>query len=69
MGLNYRSHAQEVRMELPEEPLLFLKPSTAVIGPDEHILFPSMSRRIDYEAELAVVIATEAKDVSEEAKS
>ena len=69
VGLNYRSHAQEVRMELTEEPLLFLKPSTAVIGPDEHILFPSMSRRIDYEAELGVVIGTAAKDVlQEEAK-
>jgi len=66
VGLNYRSHAQEVGMELPEEPLLFLKPSTAVIGPDEHIVFPAMSRRIDYEAELGVVIAAEAKDVSEE---
>lgn len=66
VGLNYRSHAQEVRMELPDDPLLFLKPSTAVIGPDEHIIFPSMSRRIDYEAELAVVIGTEAKDVPEE---
>jgi 2-keto-4-pentenoate hydratase/2-oxohepta-3-ene-1,7-dioic acid hydratase in catechol pathway len=66
VGLNYRSHAQEVGMELPEVPLLFLKPSTAVIGPDEHIVFPSMSRRIDYEAELGVVIAAEAKDVSEE---
>jgi 2-keto-4-pentenoate hydratase/2-oxohepta-3-ene-1,7-dioic acid hydratase in catechol pathway len=66
VGLNYRSHAQEVRMELPDDPLLFLKPSTAVIGPDEHIVFPSMSRRIDYEAELAVVIGTEAKDVPEE---
>jgi 2-keto-4-pentenoate hydratase/2-oxohepta-3-ene-1,7-dioic acid hydratase in catechol pathway len=66
VGLNYRSHAQEVRMELPEEPLLFLKPSTAVIGPDDHIVFPSMSRRIDYEAELGVVIGTEAKDLSED---
>ena len=51
---------------MTEEPLLFLKPSTAVIGPDEHILFPSMSRRIDYEAELGVVIGTAAKDVLEE---
>ena len=66
VGLNYRSHAQEVRMELTEEPLLFLKPSTAVIGPDEHIFFPSMSRRVDYEAELGVVIGTKAKDVPEE---
>ena len=66
VGLNYRSHAQEIGMELPDDPLLFLKPSTAVIGPDDHILFPSMSRRIDYEAELGVVIGAEAKDVPEE---
>lgn len=66
VGLNYRSHAQEVGMQLTDDPLLFLKPSTAVIGPDEHIVFPAMSRRIDYEAELGVVIATEAKGVSEE---
>lgn len=67
VGLNYRSHAQEVQMELPSEPLLFLKPSTAVIGPDEHIIFPPMSRRIDYEAELGVVIGSAAKDLSEDA--
>ena len=66
VGLNYRSHAQEVGMELPEEPLLFLKPSTAVIGPDDYIVYPSMSRRIDYEAELGVVMGTAAKDVSED---
>jgi len=66
VGLNYRSHAQEVRMEIPEEPLLFLKPSTAVIGPDETIVYPAMSGRIDYEAELGVVIGTEAKNISEE---
>jgi len=66
VGLNYRSHAQEVRMELPAEPLLFLKPSTAVIGPEDYIVFPSMSHRIDYEAELGVVMGTAAKDVSED---
>jgi len=66
VGLNYRSHAHEVRMEIPEEPLLFLKPSTAVIGPDDHIVFPPMSRRIDYEAELGVVIGGETKNVSED---
>ena len=66
LGLNYRSHAQELGMKLPEEPLLFLKPSTAVIGPDEHIVYPAMSRRIDYEAELGVVMGKEAKNVSVE---
>ena len=64
VGLNYRSHAHELGMKLPEEPLLFLKPSTAVIGPDDYIIYPPMSRRIDYEAELGVVMGRETKDVS-----
>lgn len=65
LGLNYRSHAEELKMKLPEDPMLFLKPSTAVIGPGEEIVYPLMSRRVDYEAELGVVIAKEAKNVSE----
>jgi 2-keto-4-pentenoate hydratase/2-oxohepta-3-ene-1,7-dioic acid hydratase in catechol pathway len=66
LGLNYRDHAAEVKMELPKEPLLFLKPSTCVIGPGELIVYPKMSKRVDYEAELAVVIRKKAKGVSEE---
>ncbi|RPJ41683.1 MAG: DUF2437 domain-containing protein [Deltaproteobacteria bacterium] len=65
VGLNYRSHADEIKMPLPDEPLLFLKPSTAVIGPGDAIIYPSMSRRVDYEAELGVVIGAAAKNVSE----
>jgi 2-keto-4-pentenoate hydratase/2-oxohepta-3-ene-1,7-dioic acid hydratase in catechol pathway len=64
VGLNYRSHAQELAMQLPEEPLLFLKPSTAVIGQDDCIFYPAMSRRIDYEAELGVVMGKTAKHIS-----
>ncbi len=56
LGLNYRSHAKEVKSSLPEAPLLFLKPSTAVIGPDDNIVYPPSSTRVDYECELAVVI-------------
>ncbi len=66
LGLNYRDHAAEVKMELPKEPLLFLKPSTSVIGPGEPIVYPKMSKRVDYEAELAVVIRKTAKEVPEE---
>lgn len=66
LGLNYRSHAEELKMKLPEDPLLFLKPSTSVIGPDENIVYPVMSRRVDYEAEMGVVIGKEAKGVSED---
>jgi 2-keto-4-pentenoate hydratase/2-oxohepta-3-ene-1,7-dioic acid hydratase in catechol pathway len=65
VGINYRSHAEEIRMPLPDEPLLFLKPSTAVIGPGAAIMYPAMSRRVDYEAELGVIIGAAAKNVSE----
>jgi len=65
LGLNYRAHAQEAGRELPAEPLLFLKPSTAVIGPEDTILLPQGVARVDHEAELAVVIKTIAKDVPE----
>jgi 2-keto-4-pentenoate hydratase/2-oxohepta-3-ene-1,7-dioic acid hydratase in catechol pathway len=65
LGLNYRDHAQEMRMELPPEPLIFLKPSTSVIGPEEAIIYPRQSRRVDYEAELGVVIGRRAYKVPE----
>lgn len=66
IGLNYRSHAEEVKMELPEEPILFLKPSTAVIGPGQDICFPAMSKRVDYEGELGVVIGKKSSMVGVE---
>lgn len=56
VGLNYRDHAQEMGEELPGDPILFLKPPTAIIAHEEEIVLPSMSRQVDYEAELAVVI-------------
>jgi len=56
LGLNYRAHAEEAKMPLPNAPLIFLKPSTAVIGPEENITYPSTSHRVDYEGELGVVI-------------
>jgi 2-keto-4-pentenoate hydratase/2-oxohepta-3-ene-1,7-dioic acid hydratase in catechol pathway len=66
VGLNYRDHAAEIGHPLPEEPLLFMKPSTAVIGPDEDIVYPAMSRQVDYEAELAVVIGRTCRHVKAE---
>jgi 2-keto-4-pentenoate hydratase/2-oxohepta-3-ene-1,7-dioic acid hydratase in catechol pathway len=65
VGLNYRDHAEELNMKLPEEPLLFLKPSSSVIGPGDSVIMPSQSARVDYEAELAIVIGKEAKRVPE----
>ena len=56
VGRNYAEHAKELGNELPTEPLLFLKPSTSVIGPGDVIRLPAQSKRVDHEAELAVVI-------------
>jgi 2-keto-4-pentenoate hydratase/2-oxohepta-3-ene-1,7-dioic acid hydratase in catechol pathway len=60
VGANYKDHAQEMGRPLPEEPLLFLKPSSAVIGARDLIAYPKMSKRVDYEGELAVVIKKKA---------
>jgi len=66
VGLNYRAHAQETKQPLPKEPLIFLKPPTAVIGPEDNIVYPPSSTRVDYEGELGVVIKKRAWQVSEE---
>lgn len=69
VGLNYADHAREVNLSIPEEPLLFLKPPSSVVGPGDAILLPKQSKRVDYEAELAVVIGRVTTKVSrEEAK-
>lgn len=66
LGLNYLSHAREVKMSVPAEPLLFLKPSTSVIGTDDNIIYPESSQQVDYEGELGVVIRTRTRRVSTE---
>lgn len=66
VGRNYADHAAELGNEIPPEPLLFLKPSTSVIGPDEPIPLPPVSDQVDHEAELAVVIGRLCREVSEE---
>jgi 2-keto-4-pentenoate hydratase/2-oxohepta-3-ene-1,7-dioic acid hydratase in catechol pathway len=66
VGLNYRSHAEELHAPIPEAPLIFLKPPTAMIGPEENIVYPPSSSRVDYECELAVVIKKRAWAVSVE---
>jgi 2-keto-4-pentenoate hydratase/2-oxohepta-3-ene-1,7-dioic acid hydratase in catechol pathway len=60
VGLNYRDHAIEQDKPLPEEPLIFIKPSTAVIGPGEPIEVPLWAGRVDHEAELGIVIGKRA---------
>jgi len=66
LGLNYRDHAAEFGRAVPDEPLIFLKPGTAVIGPGADIVHPAMSRRVDYEAELGVVMGKAARHVPPE---
>ena len=66
VGLNYKAHAKEMDKKLPDEPMLFLKPSSSVIGPDDVILMPPSSSRVDYEAELAVVIQRSCHEVGPE---
>jgi 2-keto-4-pentenoate hydratase/2-oxohepta-3-ene-1,7-dioic acid hydratase in catechol pathway len=64
IGLNYRDHAAEMNKPLPAEPLMFMKPATAVIGPEDPIRLPPGVGRVDYESELAVVIGRRAHRVS-----
>jgi len=69
VGLNYRDHAEELGMSPPEEPIIFLKPPTACLAHGEDIVIPSASKRVEYEAELAVVIGRRCRNVKpEEAK-
>lgn len=66
IGLNYRNHAIESGMEIPKSPIIFSKFQTSVVGSEEPILLPAGSTQVDYEAELAVVIGRQAKDVKAE---
>jgi 2-keto-4-pentenoate hydratase/2-oxohepta-3-ene-1,7-dioic acid hydratase in catechol pathway len=68
VGANYRDHALEMGRPLPEEPLLFLKPPSAVVGPQDFIAYPRMSKRVDYEGELAVVIRKRARNLADDAR-
>lgn len=65
LGRNYRDHAAELGHGVPAEPLIFLKPPSAVIGPEETIRLPRMSMRVDYEGELVVVIGRRASRLGE----
>ena len=66
VGRNYAAHAKELGNEVPKEPLLFLKPSSSVIGPGEAIELPPESQRVEHEAELGVVIGARCKRVPPE---
>ena len=66
IGLNYRSHALETNNPVPSTPIIFLKPPTSLIGPEETIVLPPDSTRIDYECELAIVMKKKARFVTAE---
>ena len=66
LGLNYKSHAEEAELKLPEVPMLFAKYRNSLIGPTSSIILPKTSQEIDYEAELAVVIGRRGKDIPAE---
>ncbi len=64
VGLNYMSHATEFKMPIPDEPILFIKPPSAILSPGGEIIYPSSSKQVDYEGELAVVIGKCCKSVT-----
>ena len=66
VGLNYAKHAQESGMEVPSEPVLFFKASSAIVGPFDEVILPKNSKKSDWEVELAIVIGAKASYVSEE---
>ena len=63
VGLNYKRHAAELSMSVPEEPVIFLKPPSSMIGPGDLIRYPDKATRVDYEAELGVVIHKTCRNV------
>lgn len=66
LGVNYKSHGEEMSHRIPAEPLIFIKPSTSVIGTEDDIVYPESSERVDYEGELGVVIKSVARRVPRE---
>jgi 2-keto-4-pentenoate hydratase/2-oxohepta-3-ene-1,7-dioic acid hydratase in catechol pathway len=66
VGLNYFDHANEVQMKIPDEPLIFMKPPSTLIAHNDNIIYPKMSKQLDYEAELAVIIKNKIKNIEPE---
>jgi 2-keto-4-pentenoate hydratase/2-oxohepta-3-ene-1,7-dioic acid hydratase in catechol pathway len=69
VGRNYSEHAKELGNETPKEPLLFLKPPSAVLAPEEPILLPPISQRVDFEGELAVIVGRRCRALSAQEKT
>lgn len=66
IGLNYSDHAAESNMQLPKEPVIFFKATTAIVGPNDNLVIPKNSKKTDWEVELAIVIGKKASYVEEE---
>ena len=70
IGMNYRAHAAEISIDVPDEPLIFFKPTSAIIGPEDAIVLPRQSDQVELEVELAIIIGKQAKEVTyDEAKN
>src|SRR5437016_11660176 len=67
IGLNYRDHVEEIKGQIPKQPLLFAMYANAIVGPEEAIVIPPMSKQVDYEAELGVIVGRRAHQVSRQA--
>jgi 2-keto-4-pentenoate hydratase/2-oxohepta-3-ene-1,7-dioic acid hydratase in catechol pathway len=63
LGLNYRDHAEETGQQLPDEPIIFMKPRTAIVGPEQPVLKPTFVKKLDYEVELAVVMGKKGRNI------
>lgn len=66
IGMNYAAHAREIHQDVPNEPLMFFKPNTAIIGPGDTVVLPHQSTQVEIEIELAIVIGKLAKNVAKE---
>lgn len=69
IGLNYHDHAKEMSLPVPKEPVVFLKPPSSITGPDTNVIHPPQCKKLDYEAELAVVIGDVTRNVEPEETS
>lgn len=66
IGLNFRDHARESKMEIPREPVIFFKSTTALVGPNDDLIIPKNARKVDWEVELAVVLGRKASYIEPE---
>ena len=63
LGLNYRDHAEEAGLTLPDEPIIFMKPHTTIVGPEQPVVKPVFVNKLDYEVELAVILDKRGKNI------